>query len=155
MSFTMNPPVRPFLPYNNPSISSVEDLNAFNPKRISQQSAEPVIPKPQMTAPYLQLDQSVNAKIERAHRLNASPISKRGLLIMRILGILLRIPQLAGAMGLLVCMLFVRKLDDMTGWICRVPVRASIASPWRIQTDFVVAGGSNLPCCVFHLPYQW
>lgn len=127
MSIAMNPPVRPFLPYNNPSISSVEDLNAFDPKRISRQATEPPVPRLQLMAPYVQLDQSITAKIERAHRQNAAPISKRGLLIVRSVAILLRVLQLTGAMGLLVCMLFVRKLDDTTGWICRVPVRTPIS----------------------------
>lgn len=134
MSFAMNPPVRPFLPYSNPSVASVEDLNAFDPKRISRQATEPPVPRLQLMAPYVQLDQSITAKIEHAHRQNAAPISKRGLLVVRSVAILLRVLQLVGAMGLLVCMLFVRKLEDTTGWICRVPVGASIPSLYDFRS---------------------
>lgn len=158
MSIAMNPPVRPFLPYNNPSISSVEDLNAFDPKRITRQATEPPVPRLQLMAPYVQLDQSITAKIERAHRQNAAPISKRGLLIVRSVAILLRVLQLAGAMGLLVCMLFVRKLDDTTGWICRVPVRTSTFLSLffflELVLIFAAAVGGLLPHRVLHLPCQ-
>ncbi|KAI5850541.1 hypothetical protein DFP73DRAFT_591406 [Morchella snyderi] len=126
MSHTMNPPTRPFLPYNNPALNSVEDLNSFNPKRFSQQSEAPMIAKPQPMAPYIHLDQSTNAKIARAERANATTISRRGLLGVRVLAIALRAGQLLGAMGMLLCMMFVRKLDDITGWICRVPPAVAI-----------------------------
>lgn len=122
MSHPMNPPTRPFLPYNNPALNSVEDLNSFNPKRFSQQSEAPMIAKPKPMAPYVHLDQSTNAKIARAEHANATTISRRALLGVRVLAIALRALQLLGAMGMLLCMMFVRKLDDITGWICRVPV---------------------------------
>ncbi|KAH8154999.1 uncharacterized protein LAJ45_00007 [Morchella importuna] len=85
-----------------------------------------MIAKPKPMAPYVHLDQSTNAKIARAERANATTISRRALLGVRVLAIALRALQLLGAMGLLLCMMFVRKLDDITGWICRVPPAVAI-----------------------------
>ena len=111
---------RPYLPFATSDPDS-ESLRSFNPKRISEAAARPLPPRPTMTAPYIQLDFQ-RQPVDRAQQKSYAKIPKKAIKVVRALSIVLRIFQLVGAMGLLVCMLFVRKIDEMTGWICRVPV---------------------------------
>ncbi|KAG0128051.1 hypothetical protein HOY82DRAFT_44367 [Tuber indicum] len=110
---------RPYLPFGM-SDPETESLRSFNPKRISEAAARPLPPPPKMTAPYIQLDfqhQSINRTQQRGY----AKVPKKTIKAVRASSIVLRIFQLFGALGLLTCMLFVRKIDEITGWICRVP----------------------------------
>ncbi|RPB02457.1 hypothetical protein L873DRAFT_1673505 [Choiromyces venosus 120613-1] len=115
---------RPYLPFAT-SDPETESLRSFNPKRISEAAARPLPPRPKMTAPYIQLDLQ-HRPIDRVPQGSYAKVSKKMIKAMRISTIVLRILQLVGAMGLLVCMLFVRKIDEITGWICRVPPAVAI-----------------------------
>lgn len=72
-------------------------------------------------APYVHLDFQ-HQPIERRQQSAYVKVSKKTIKVVRIGLIILRVLQLFGALGLLVCMLLVRKIDDTTGWICRAPV---------------------------------
>jgi len=81
-----------------------------------------------MTAPYIQLDFQ-HQPADRVQQRSYAKVPKKAIKAVRASSIVLRVFQLFGAMGLLVCMLFVRKIDDMTGWICRVPVGFEFRQP--------------------------
>jgi len=81
-----------------------------------------------MTAPYIQLDFQ-RQPTDRVQQRSYAKVPKKAIKAVRTSSIVLRVFQLAGAMGLLVCMLFVRKIDEMTGWICRVPVGFELRRP--------------------------
>ncbi|PWW73002.1 hypothetical protein C7212DRAFT_366231 [Tuber magnatum] len=115
---------RPYLPFGT-SDPETESLRSFNPKRISEAAARPLPPRPKMTAPYIQLDLQ-HQSIDRIQQRGYAKVPKKAIMAMRTSSIVLRIIQLFGAMALLICMLFVRKIDEITGWICRVPPAIAI-----------------------------
>lgn len=93
----------------------------FNPKRVTEEAeaARNAPPRPVPTGPFF--NATAPARKRAAH--SRSPVSKTLVKLARYANLLLRVGQLLGAMGLLVCMLLVRGVDDISGWICRVPVR--------------------------------
>jgi len=113
---------RPYLPYSSPN--SDPTALAFNPKRVTEGALARKLPqKPAPSTPYIHLDfHNRYGGTPQSPREDLCPVSKRGITALRYLSIALRIGQLFGAMGLLVCMLLIRKMDDWTGWVCRIPV---------------------------------
>ncbi|KAI5844842.1 hypothetical protein BZA05DRAFT_408657 [Tricharina praecox] len=118
---------QPLLPeFSDPDFSPTA---RFNPKAVTQafQAARNAAPKPAQHGPFINLDASNSTLLPRpALREGACPVSKKLITIARYVSIFLRLLQLLGAMGLLVCLLFIREIEFATGWICRVPPAVAV-----------------------------
>ncbi|TGZ81868.1 hypothetical protein EX30DRAFT_236018 [Ascodesmis nigricans] len=109
----------PFLPYSEPTFSPI---SAFNPKKITEEALRPKKKKPQLSAPYVHLDFHANLADARIIRDDIPcPVNIRTVTIARWVGIVCRVLQALGAGGILVAFIAMRKMDDSTSWICRVP----------------------------------
>jgi len=111
------------------SSSDFTPTTRFNPKSVTQalHAARNAPPRPVQRGPFINLDASNSTLLPRpALRDGACPVSKTMITISRYVSIVLRLFQLLGAMGLLVCLLFIRDIEFTTGWICRVPPAVAI-----------------------------
>ena len=119
------PHPKPLIPeFSSPSFSPQA---RFNPKSVTQaiDAARTAPPKPAHDGPLLHVDAKIPKRPEL--RNGRCPVSKRAITWIRYLSVFLRVLQLFGALGLLVCMLLMRHVENITGWICRVPVASSRA----------------------------
>jgi len=100
----------------------------FNPKAVTQafEAARDATPKPPQHGPFIDLDSNSALLPRPSLRDGACPVSKTMITVSRYLSIFLRLLQLLGAMGLLVCLLFIREIEFATGWICRAPPAVAI-----------------------------
>ncbi|KAI5777991.1 hypothetical protein EDC01DRAFT_676103 [Geopyxis carbonaria] len=99
----------------------------YDPKRISKESANPPPPKPQPSAPYVHLDFHTNLSDARQAPDDAvCPVSPRTITSVRFTTLFLRVLQICGTMGLLVLLLFLRRVEEMAGWIMRIPPAVGI-----------------------------
>lgn len=116
-----NSATAPFLPYSEPTFSPI---SAFNPKKITEEALRPKKKNQQPAAPYVHLDFHTNfadAKIIRDDI--PCPVGIRTVALVRWTGVVCRALQALGAGGILVGFIAMRKMEEGTGWMCRVPVR--------------------------------
>lgn len=118
---------QPFL-YDAPS-TTTSPYKAYNPNAASQSSFQvPKPPKPKHDGPLVNFNKHPDSYLILPYgNINAKPMSPhtrswvkyaRGSLL------LLRCVELFGAIGLLVCVICVREVDEVMGWTLRIPVRS-------------------------------
>lgn len=111
----------PLLPeFSSPTFSP---YGQYNPKSVTQAAwaARNAPPKPKPSGPLVQMDVHREPSLRAAAQ--RCPVSRPAVTWARYSCLVLRLGQLLAAMGILAAMLLMRGVDDLTGWMCRIPVR--------------------------------
>ncbi|KAF2194276.1 hypothetical protein K469DRAFT_744916 [Zopfia rhizophila CBS 207.26] len=118
---------QPYL-YNAPKRDSIYDVpDTFNPKAVTMASRMPPLPpKPKQEGPLINFNKHPDSYLVLPYgNTNAKSIgSKIGVLIKvaRWIQLFLRVLNLLGAIGMLLCGIFIRGAQAMEGYIMRIPV---------------------------------
>ncbi|KAI9886670.1 MAG: NADPH-adrenodoxin reductase [Watsoniomyces obsoletus] len=113
---------QPFL-YDPPSRNSYVE---FNPKAISQASSfQRSRPMPKQEGPLVEFNKHPDSYLILPYgNIDAKPMSRRTrktVLYTRQFQLMLRCLELLGAVGLMVCVICIRHIDDAMGWTLRIP----------------------------------
>ena len=111
----------PLLPeFSSPTFSP---HGHYNPKSVTQAAwaARNAPPKPKPSGPLVNMDARWEPPQPATER--RCPVSRAAVTWARFSCLALRLGQLLAAMGILAAMLLMRGVDDLTGWMCRIPVR--------------------------------
>lgn len=115
---------QPFL-YDAPS-NNTSPYAPFNPKAVTEASRREPKPKPKHEGPLVDFNKHPDSYLILPYgNTNAKPMSPRTrkrVKYNRWLLLFLRCLQLVGAIGLLVCLICVRKVEEVMGWTIRIPV---------------------------------
>lgn len=116
---------QPYL-YDPPSRNGYAQAH-FNPRAYSQASLQPAQPRPKQEGPLVDFNKHPDSYLILPYgNINAKPMSPRTrktVKYTRQTQLALRCLELVGAVGLLVCVICVRKIEESLGWTLRVPVR--------------------------------
>lgn len=123
---------QPYL-YTAPELQSMNDpRDNFNPKAVTMASRTPPSPaKEKQDGPLVNFNQHPDSYLILPYgKTDAKPMSRKTKLwikIARWTQLFLRVCSLLGAVGLLLCAIFIKGAQDTEGWIMRIPVRDSCA----------------------------
>lgn len=118
---------QPYL-YNAPQRNSYTDgLEAFNPKAVTMASRmPPEPPKKKPDGPLIDLNKHPDSYLFVPYgKTNTKPMNpkvKTVIKIVRWIQFALRLCNLIGAVGVLLCGIFIRGAQDTEGYILRIPV---------------------------------
>ncbi|KAI9789172.1 MAG: hypothetical protein M1816_006305 [Peltula sp. TS41687] len=119
---------QPFLYDAPPSSSSTNNpspCKAYNPKAASQASFHVPVLKPKHEGPLVDFNKHPDSYLILPYgNLNVRPMSagtRNRVRYARAVLLLLRCVELLGAIGLLVCVICLREIDDVMGWTLRIP----------------------------------
>lgn len=126
---TMGAGHAPYL-YDPPSRRQIAyPYSDFDPKAVTRASwisaAESTMSKPKQEGPLIDFNRHPDSYMvvtPHAPREPLPPNTKKKVVAWRWVQFGLRISQLLGAIGLLLCVIFVRNTETAQGWIMRVPV---------------------------------
>lgn len=100
--------------------------DTFNPKAVTMASREPPTPKKKQDGPLVNFNQHPDSYLMLPYgKTDAKPMSPKTKLwikIARWTQLAFRMCSLLGAVGLLLCGIFIRGAQDIEGWIMRIPV---------------------------------
>ncbi len=121
---------QPFL-YDPPSRNSYVEHD-FNPKAVSQASLQRPRPMPKQEGPLVEFNKHPDSYLILPYgNIDTKPMSPRTrktVTYTRQFQLVLRCLELLGAVGLMVCVICVRHVDDALGWTLRIPVCSLIPS---------------------------
>lgn len=117
---------QPYL-YSAPERQSMNDVpNTFNPKAVTMASRMPPPPKKKQDGPLVDFNKHPDSYLLLPYgKTDAKPMSPKTKLwikIARWTQLFFRVCSLLGAVGLLLCAIFIRGAQDTEGWIMRIPV---------------------------------
>lgn len=118
---------QPYL-YNAPQRDSFADVpDTFNPKAVTMASRQPPSPtKKKPDGPLLDFNRHPDSYLILPYgKTNAKPMSPKTKTIIntvRWIQFLLRVLNLLGAIGALLCGIFIKGAQDTEGYIIRIPV---------------------------------
>jgi hypothetical protein len=115
-----------------PYIYGPEDrdlMDDFNPRAITMASRQPPSPpKQKPDGPLLDFNKHPDSYLVMPYgNTDIEPMNPRTKLYVKIargLQLFLRLCTLLGAVGLLLCTIFIRGTQDTEGWLMRIPVRS-------------------------------
>ncbi|KAI9760378.1 MAG: hypothetical protein M4579_001674 [Chaenotheca gracillima] len=118
-------PQPPFL-YDPPSRRNNSPYGGgFNPKAASQASFHVLPPRPKQEGPLINFNRHPDSYVTPPYgNLNARPMSshtRKGVKYLRWTQLFLRCCELVGAIGALMALICLRKIDTIMGWILRIP----------------------------------
>jgi hypothetical protein len=119
---------QPYL-YSAPERESMMDVpNTFNPKAVTMASRmPPPPPKKKQDGPLVDFNKHPDSYLilpyGKTNAKSMSPNTKLYIKIVRWTQLFFRVCSLLGAVGLLLCGIFIRGAQDTEGWIMRIPVR--------------------------------
>jgi len=118
---------QPYL-YNAPERESMDVTSEFNPKAVTMASRQPP-PSPTKKAegPLVNFNRHPDSYLVLPYgKTNAKPMSpkiKTIVKVVRWIQFCLRVFNLLGAVGVLLCGIFIKGAQDTEGYIMRIPVR--------------------------------
>ena len=99
----------------------------YNPKAVTHASWSPKPQRPKQDGPLVDFNKHPDSYVAAPYgNLNAKPMSPRAkssIKWVRWVQLLLRVVELAGAVGTLIAAILVLGMQDAAGWIIRIPVR--------------------------------
>lgn len=99
----------------------------FNPKAVTMASRMPPSPKKKQDGPLVDFNKHPDSYLIVPYgKTDAKPMNSKTKLwikIARWTQLFFRVCQLLGAVGLLLCAIFIKGAQDTEGWIMRIPVR--------------------------------
>lgn len=154
----------PYL-YDPPSRRQIAyPYSDFDPKAVTRASwisaAESTMSKPKQEGPLIDFNRHPDSYMvvtPHAPREPLPPNTKKKVVAWRWVQFGLRVSQLLGAIGLLLCVIFVRNTETAQGWIMRVPVSIHIRyheAPLDVLTILIARVGHchldlrRLPSCM-------
>jgi hypothetical protein len=120
----------PYL-YNPPQRESMMDVpTTFNPKAVTMASRQlPSPTKKKPAGPYINFNQHPDSYLSLPYgKTNATPMSsktKKTVKTVRWIQFSLRLFNLIGAVGAVLCSIFIKGATETEGYIMRIPVRHS------------------------------
>ena len=140
---------QPFL-YDPPSQNGYPHRH-FNPKAASQASFERPTPRPKHEGPLIDFNKHPDSYVIVPYgNLNAKPMSPRTrkrVSYLRWTQLLFRLLELTGAVGMLVCAICVRQVDDTMGWTLRIPVGSAISMRTWHSGFIAITNRDQAWCC--------
>jgi hypothetical protein len=126
------------------------DLDDFNPRAITMASRQPPpTPKHKPDGPLLDFNKHPDSYLVMPYGNTAiepmNPRTKLYVKIARGLQLFLRLCTLLGAVGLLLCTIFIRGSQDTEGWLMRIPVRSPCRHPKNVLTRTAWRRHGRLP----------
>ncbi|KAF2472893.1 uncharacterized protein BDR25DRAFT_258398 [Lindgomyces ingoldianus] len=115
---------QPYL-YNQQRNSIYDVPEVFNPKAVTMASREPPTSKPKQEGPLVNFNRHPDSYLILPYgKTNAKPMSpkhKVAIKVTRWIQLFLRTINLCGAIGMLLCGIFIRGAQDTEGYIMRIP----------------------------------
>jgi hypothetical protein len=131
LSFTMGAGDAPYL-YDPPSRRQIAyPYSDFDPKAVTRASwisaSDSTISKPKQQGPLIDFNRHPDSYMVVAPQIQREPLppnTKTKVIAARWVQFGFRLVQLLGAVGCLLCVIFVRNTETAQGWIMRIPVSA-------------------------------
>lgn len=145
---------QPFL-YDPPSTYTYP-YKAFNPKAVSQASFQQSPPKPARNGPLVEFNKHPDSYLILPYgNTNAKPMSpstRKKVKYTRWAQLILRCLTLLGAIGLMICVICVRHVEETVGWVLRITVRRQREQlKWKRTLITTSARYLNLTQCIRYL----
>jgi hypothetical protein len=127
----------------------------FNPKAVTMASHQPPPPpKKKQDGPLVDFNKHPDSYVVLPYgKTDAKPMSpsvRVWIKSMRWLQLALRVLTLFGAIGVLLCTIFIRGAGTAEGYLTRIPVCCLVVKPNRANKRTAGRGYGQLPIC--HLP---
>lgn len=145
---------QPYL-YTDQRTSMYDEPDVFNPKAVTMASYQPPSPtKKKQDGPLVDFNKHPDSYVVLPYgKTDAKPMNRKvkvWIKCARWIQLVLRLLTLVGAIGVLLCAIFIRGARSTEGWITRIPVCLLTAEEVKANRGTAGRRHGQLPIC--HIP---